>query len=363
MKNLIITIIIFLFTANSFAKRPERLFYLTNDIASGSLLNANTLQQISAHAKLIDIIAPQIYVLDKTGVIWGSLDPELIKITQKKHIKVMPLVVNNNFNQLILHDFLHNSGAQKRAIDQMLALCRKYKFYGIQFDFENIQISDKEAFTQFFKYAANILHQNNFIISVAVVPRVNEFSNYNDFDRWYLENWSGAYDYPHLAQASDFITIMAYDKHTSLTTPGPVAPLDWVEQIIKAFLKIIPAEKISLGVPVYSGYWKTDKLGGSSDKSCMEKYSFRSKEVQIGYAELLSLLARTTKPLSWDEQAKTSYVIVNPHGLYEYIFIENVRSFKAKFEMAEHYHLRGVSVWKLGMEDPKIWGLDLNTLP
>src|SRR5581483_3364415 len=103
------------------------------DLANSSLLSDEKLQIIKDHAKLIDILAPQIFKMDNKGVIWGAVDPALIKIAKDNHIKIMPLIINQDFNQASLHAFLNDKKAQLRAIQQIVAICQKYNFYGVQF--------------------------------------------------------------------------------------------------------------------------------------------------------------------------------------------------------------------------------------
>lgn len=351
MKKLTIAILILLLSmSNTFANHIENLFYLTSENANSSF-SKEQLEQIKNHAQSIHIIAPQIYQLDENGVISGNIDLNLLTLAKEKNLQVMPLIVNANFNQEKFHRFLQNPVAQEKAIAEMLSLCKKYHFYGLQFDFENINIHDKNNFTGFFQIAANQLHQNGFIISIAVVPRTSDTS-YSDYDRWYYENWSGAYDYQAIGQSSDFISIMSYDQHTSLTTPGPLAAIDWVEKTIQYLLKVVPAKKISLGIPDYSGYWSSGKMGSGN---IPEKYIYRSKESQIGYSKVLPLLAKFGQALVWQNQWQSSYMMHSNNDKNEYLFVEDARSFQSKLELAKRYQLRGISVWKLGLEDPAIW--------
>jgi spore germination protein YaaH len=70
---------------------------------------------------------------------------------------------------------------------------------------------------------------------------------------------------------------------------------------------------------------------------------------------MAKILANIKKVPIWDDQSKSSYVINSPHGLYEYLFIENARSFTERLNLSKRYHLRGISVWQLQFEDPLIW--------
>jgi spore germination protein YaaH len=79
--------------------------------------------------------------------------------------------------------------------------------------------------------------------------------------QWFFKNWSSANDYPALAQSGDFITVMSYDQHTSLTTPGPIASAAWVEKIILHLLETIPPTKISLGLDINTNHIRSIREG------------------------------------------------------------------------------------------------------
>src|SRR5262245_60815051 len=123
--DLVSILILLFFTSSVFASNLEKLFYITPDV-SGSAFSTEQLQQIKMNAKSTDIIAPQIYQLDEKGKISGNIDSELLYITQQNHLKIMPLIVNCNFDQVKLHTFLNNKSAEEKAISEMLLLCKQY---------------------------------------------------------------------------------------------------------------------------------------------------------------------------------------------------------------------------------------------
>ena len=347
---------IFVLNANAYSGQTEILFYLTPD-RDNSTFSAERLSQIKNQAHHMNIVAPQIYRLDENGVISGTIDPNLLSVAKENHLKIIPLIMNPDFNKEQFHLFLSNKIAQETAISNMASLCKQYGFNGLQFDFENIDISDKDAFTNFYQATAKQLHALNFSISIAVVPRAQDIA-LTDYEKWYFTNWSGVYDYQVLGENSDFMSVMSYDQHTNLTTPGPIAAIDWVEKTIQTLLTVVPANKISLGVPDYSGYWSTGKLdpGGIP-----EKYTYRSKERQISYSIVLDILKQANQSTIWQEQWQSSYAMFSNRDKLEYLFIEDAHAFQAKLDLAKRYQLRGISVWKFGLEDPAIWEiLDTN---
>src|SRR5690606_28293269 len=109
--------------------------------------------------------------------------------------------------------------------------------------------------------AATAFHRNKLNVSFAVVPSLKEGNQDSGFLKRKYDNWSGAYDLTTLGKISDFVSIMTYDEHLEGTSPGPYAGLTWVDAVVQHARKHIPANKISLGIPTYSGYWYT---GGRS---------------------------------------------------------------------------------------------------
>src|ERR1043165_480589 len=112
------------------------------------------LDDFIAHANRISIIAPQTFAMDSLGAIRGTVSPRLVAAAREHHVKLVPLIVNPGFNQPLFHHVLTNAAARRRAIHNLTALCRDNHFDGLQFDFENIHVSDKDAVTRYEKHPA-----------------------------------------------------------------------------------------------------------------------------------------------------------------------------------------------------------------
>lgn len=50
-----------------------------------------------------------------------------------------------------------------------------------------------------------------------------------------------------------------------------------------------------------------------------------------------------------------NYAILDNDGVFEYLYIEDAKSFAAKLGLVSKYHLCGFSAWVLGEEDPDVW--------
>jgi spore germination protein len=322
------------------AQQMETMFYTID--------NEQCFESFRAHIRSIDIVGPQSYKMNEHGIMWGSVDRRILDLSAKNNVKVMPLIVNvgaAGFDQPSFHTLLHDSTARARAVGNMVRVCRENRYYGIQFDYENIHISDKDAFTDFYRQAASALHANGFAISIAAVPRASDDVGPTEYHKWIYEYWRGAYDYKALGEIGDFISLMTYDEHTHRTTPGPVAGIPWTEAVIQFVLKGVPPGKISLGIPFYSYRWQP------SYQNNLAHVWGRS----LDYSEAIGLADRFKAEWRWDDREKVSYAVYPNEYLNEYIYLEDARSLTAKLALVKKYRFRGISVWRLGHEDPQVW--------
>lgn len=321
------------------AQKLEALWY--------SVRGEESTRSFLAHAEQISIVSPQVFTIDSLGVIRGSVDPRVVAKAKEKGVKLVPLVMNPGFDQPTIHRILTVPNAREQAIASLVSLCRDNHFDGLQFDIENVNVADKDAFTSFARASASALHAVGCTLSAAVVPRTSEDPGPTSYHRWIFENWRGAYDYKALAEALDFISFMTYAQHTGGSTPGPVAGYTWMKDALEYVLSLgVAPDKISLGIPSYSDWWYPvyeDKTGS------------RMRGSDISYAKAADLLARYHVQPLWDDREKSPYAFWSNAGVYEHLWIEDARAFMAKLELVRQYKLRGYSVWVLGLEDPQTW--------
>lgn len=328
-----------LIPARLHAQKLEALWY--------SVDREESTQSFLAHAGEISIVSPQVFTVDTLGVISGSVDPRVIARAHEKGVKVVPLVMNPGFDQPTIHRILTAPDVRRRTIENLVALCTRNHFDGVQFDIENVNVADRDALTTFMRESADALHRVRCSVSAAVVPRTSDDPGPTSYHRWIYENWRGAYDYKALADALDFISYMTYAQHTGGTPPGPVAGYTWMEDALRFVLSLgVPPEKISLGVPSYSDWWypSYDPQNGA-----------RMRGNDISYASAIGLLNRYGAKPAWDDRDKVAYAFWSNAGVNEFLWMEDARAFAAKADLARKYKLRGYSVWVLGTEDPKVW--------
>lgn len=299
---------------------------------------ARGLESFKKNIKTIDIFAPQTYSTNETGALFGSVQPEVLELAKKNNIKVMPLIVNTEFNQEIANKFLTDTVSQDVLIITLIQEAKKYGYYGWQFDFEQMTSDYRDKYTAFIARATKPFKDNGLILSVAVIAQHTEDPTAYDKDLW--KRVIGVYDYEALGKATDIVSIMSYDDPHS---DGPVAGLPFQKKVLDFALTKIPKEKISLGVPFY--WWKWD--------------DGRGKIVDIGGYQRVKELFEEGKYLSYgfSPTEKVPWVKYERQGIVYTLWYENVNSFKEKLALAREYGVQGFSAWVLGLEDPRIYSL------
>ncbi|HEV8600851.1 MAG TPA: glycosyl hydrolase family 18 protein [Gemmatimonadales bacterium] len=335
---LLVWVLLSLCAGDARAQGLESLWYLRGE---------ESIQAFLAHADQISIIAPQVFAMDSTGAIRGGVDPRIVATARAKGVKLIPLVMNPGFDQQSIHRVLTDFAARATGLHSLAELCRVHRFDGIQLDFENFHVSDRDAFTSFTRAAVDSVHRAGCSLSAAVVPRMGDAPGPSSYDRWIHDNWRAGFDYKALADTLDFISYMTYAQHAGGSSPGPVAGYPWMLACLDYLLaQGVPPGKISLGLAGYSDWWYP---------SYDEKNGARLRGSDIPYSRGRELLAGAGVTAAWDSVQLAPYAMWEANGVFQHLWLEDARAFMAKRRLAVQRGLRGYSVWLLGSEDAAVW--------
>jgi len=329
------------------AERPKSLFYLTSDPTS--------IHSFLAHADKVDLLVPTWYGTNSEGLVSGAPNPLVLQAAKQRHVPVMPIVANGGFVQAEFHKFLGDAAAQKRMLDALVRACKENGYIGIQFDFENVRWTDRDALSALVKDSAAAFHKESLQLSVATVPNApGGPGSETQFSAWIYENWRGAYDLKAIGEAVDLLCLMTYDQNTLWTVPGPVSGWNWVVANVEYALKVVPPEKLSLGIPLYGYHW----FAGMPVKDTSELgYRANPTARYISYPDAVDLARTYGAKVEWDAADRTAWCYVNRGDMREWVFFTDARTFKERYDLVRERGLSGFCSWVLGTEDPAIWDL------
>jgi len=330
MKKLLIIVFVCVFfgVQSADAAKTENIFYYYP--------NTNGYKSVQRNYRDIDILAPQIYTVGYDLILGEAESEDILELADDKRIDVMPLVVQSNFNKILMTRLLDDEDAQDDLIDDLIDEAKDRDFIGWQFDFENINYLDRDRYTDFVEKTYKKFKKKKLDFSVAVIPRTTPFDQYA-----LTQDWSSGYNISDIAKVSDFISLMSYDDPKSI---GPVSSLLYLDAVLEETLKDTAADKISLGIPFYCWQYEI----GNSRKIASVTYEV-SKNTQKKYKD------NGVFSMYLDSLGAEIFAFVKDNGSVNYIWCDNRESIKTKQEIVDDEGLRGMSFWALGQEDKNIW--------
>ncbi|HKG55746.1 MAG TPA: glycosyl hydrolase family 18 protein, partial [Candidatus Limnocylindrales bacterium] len=158
---------------------------------------------------------------------------------------------------------------------------------------------------------------------------------------------------------ADAIFIMGYDYRTAgSSTVGSIAPLTGpvydLTDTIKAYAARVPASKLILGVPYYGRAWSTATTALHSKNTSGTKFGASTTVVYTTAAEYAAQYGR-----KYDSIEQSPYVVYqreNCTATYgcvtspRQIYYDDATSLAAKYDVVNHYALRGAGMWALGYD-------------
>jgi spore germination protein YaaH len=342
MKRILLLVAFLIAAAVSLSAQPVALFYLTS--------GPDSIRSFLAHSKQIDLLVPTWYQVDENGLVTGAPDPTVLKRAKDDKVPVMPILAM--FNKKGFHILAGNPAAQALMNEAMIRECKLHGYTGFQFDFENIDWTDRDPLTALVKTSAEALHKAGLQLTIATVPNAPGYPGAGAFAKWIYTDWRGAYDLAGLAKYVDLVCLMTYDQQTRWTMPGPVAGWQWTVDNLNYALKTVPKEKLSLGIPLYGYHWYTgaptkDPVSGEEKPNPTADY--------IGTPNALQLATAYDGKIQWDEFDHSAYFWFYRDQMREWIFFTDLHTFKDRYELVQKNGLQGFCSWVLGEEDPAIW--------
>jgi spore germination protein YaaH len=313
--------------------RPLAMFYYLNDSLG--------LGTLAAHAQAMTLLGPQCFWIDQDGFVHGDIPMEVREAAHRAQLPIMPLVINPGFDRPTARALLRSAQAQERAAMYLGYLAGRDRYVGWQLDIENIDPADELDYTHFVERVAERLHRDHRLLSVAVAPRFSDDYPDNRAEEFRTGEWSAAFDFRALGRVADFLTLMAYNQHSTSSPPGPVAGYDWAKAALDYAVRRVPQTKLLLGIPLYGREWAETSQGTTS----------RS----LAYRDLTPYQGSNGDEPHWDERSRTTWFQVRDGDAQRTAWFDDSRSLREKLGLMQLYHLRGFAAWRLGVEDPQFW--------
>jgi len=284
----------------------------------------------------LNVVSPTWHAIDKeTRQYEDWYLSEYMKHYSDNRIEVWP-AFSNSFDPVLTSEILNDASSRQNLIDQIIGISKNNGYRGINIDFENIYLEDKDVFAVFIRDLYLETRKENIIMSVDVTILSSS------------PTWSLFYDREIVGRYSDYVVLMAYDERTRPEHGiGPIASLPWVETGIVGLMDYVPASKIVLGLPFYTRLWETINANGG--------VTYDVTALKLPSAD--AFISANGFVITYDEEAGQNYGEVQIDNIKYQIWIEDEISLQNRLDLVHKYGLSGVAAWALDYSKPEMWQL------
>ena len=259
------------------------------------------------------------------------VDPTILSFLRSRGILVIPTVANiidGVWDGALVSRIIADPQLLAGHVSALVNLTVAGSYDGIDLDYENLRASDRAAFTSFVEQLATALHAQGKLLTVNVYAKTSEPGT-----------WDGpqAQDWWAIGRAADQVRIMTYEYSWSTSSPGPIAPVNWVNDVIGYATSQITPGKILQGIPFYGYDW----VG--------------QRGTDLVWTQAMDVATRFGVSVRWDSVSASSWFEYVSGGARHTVWFEDGSSVNAKLDVTRIHDVGGIAIWRLGGEDPANW--------
>jgi peptidoglycan-N-acetylglucosamine deacetylase len=297
--------------------------------------DSSSLASLQLHYRDIDLLIPEeLHAFTPDGNLAVDKDPKLDDWLKTINVELPMMPLLNNYDGNVwqiqpMAEMLANPASRQRLVSSLVQYDETHKDPGIVVDFEEVPDSSQKDFVAFIRELGAGLHADGLKLMVALPAA----------------DWT--YDYKALADDSDAIILMNYDLHWPTSAPGPIVSQDWYLKNLTNILKVVPADKIVMGIANYAYDWPS---GTKADPHpAAEALSFQSACVRALESQAtIQFDAASLSPFYKYEDEKN-----NVHNVW---MLDALTAYN-ELRSAERAGVRGTALWRFGTEDPSLWDI------
>ncbi len=297
-----------------------------------------SLAALQQHFRDIDLLIPErLHSITAEGRLDVEADPKLtawqqtlLQQTPPIEIPTMPLLNNSDGTNWLtdkMAAMLKSSAARQHLAQQAVQYIAQNHFAGLVVDFEEIPKQSQKDFTQFVAELAADLHSSNLKLMVALPAA--------DWD----------YDYAGIGKSADAVILMNYDQHWRTSAPGPIAAQDWFTRNIDAILKLVPPQKLVMGIANYAYDWPSNAGKKAGEQARVESFQ-----------ESIVTASESEAEVQFDDDSLNPFYSYSDERnfIHRVWMLDGVTAYN-ELRAAERVGVQGTALWRLGSEDPSIW--------
>ena len=292
--------------------------------------DAQSYSSLEQNISRLNMVIPEwIFINPSADTIYTKIDDSARNLMVRSEVKIIPELTNavgQNFNGEMVHRIITDPKKKERLINDLIRILKENKLAGVNIDFEELTEKKNETLVTFQRELYKKLHAQGLIVTQDIVP------------------FNMDYNFTELANYNDYLFLMAYDQYSESTPPGPICHQKWIEAAVDQVAKKIPAEKLILAVAGFGYDWMVDKQG--RPLTCRP----------VTYQQALNLARSYEGEIDFDNDSyNLDFTYTDNEGKDHQVYFTDAATIFNSLRFATEYGLSGVSLWRLGSEDSRMW--------
>jgi peptidoglycan-N-acetylglucosamine deacetylase len=214
-----------------------------------------------------------------------------------------------------------DAGRRARVAGRIARYADSMRYTGLVLDFETLQAGDVDAQVAVVRAIGDSARAHGVTTVAVAIPAEPD----------------SAYPTRALITVADFVLVMLYDQHWSGGDPGPISAPDWMTRNLARVVSEVGTSRVVAALPFYGYQWVKGKpgVGVSFDTGV------RSAQRE-GIAMTRDPASRTLRGSSANGGSA--------------IWVTDATLLDELIRAAETSGVRRFAFWRLGQEDPAVWG-------
>jgi peptidoglycan-N-acetylglucosamine deacetylase len=274
----------------------------------------------------LNMVLPEWFFLGLGDSVTCEIDTNAYDLLSKKtNVSVIPTLTNyfnQKWNTEATHRIISDFTTRHIFINNVKSNLKKYGFQGVNLDFDGIRDEYKDDFYAFQAELYAHLHAEGFLVTASIYP----FNYMTDANILYKTN--------------DLLFVKAYNQHYETGEPGAIADLKWVEKIMVSLSKDIENDKFVLCIPTVGMDW--GKKG--------------SEPTPLSYRAALSIAEEVKSKINFNNTTyNLDFEYTSNDSIPHKVFFTDAATNFNQIRTADNFGWKGVALYRMGAEDPRIW--------
>jgi spore germination protein len=317
---------------------------ITTNGYANAFIDEATLKRTLPYLSYLSVFG---YRITEDGEILGIEDTDIIRIA--KEYKVAPLMILSSLtfqgigNPELSFRLLYSDILIEKHIENMLLILKRKGYYGINLIFQFINEDNRQVYENYTRKVTTRLKLEGFKVFITISENYIINADRIEFEK---------IDFTNIGQMIEGITILNYNWGFSFGPPAPVASVLLMRKFCNYIIKLIPPEKIEIGMPIIGYDWELPYTIGIT------------KANSLTLESAIALAGEVGAVIQFDEDSQTPYFryVDKKSGasLRHIVWFIDARSINAIVQLAVEYGFRGTGIWNIMNYYPQMW-LVINT--